>query len=313
MRIFPLVSIVTAYNEVSRCGFENIPILYMNLDSQVERRMRLTEMFPEAIRIRAVDGRNATELLSRLDHDLDPQEFSKENLVNATKKHFKAFPAGYEYMILAEDDVAAPLCGILPSTLDRVIKQLNEVDPEWEVLRLQWTVKGDSMYKMKKGQLNRLGELVHELGDEYRQSLLETYGAWENAPVLGRFTGGWGNVFNVWHRRAMKKFTEKYGGRIVSGIQRWKCPDGDECISNGLFVRQSTKHSYVVLPPWVQNEPGERGSLIREGRSNHRFHLSAVALSTQWLVELREFVRRGAQDLYPDPELVWRAVKRRKP
>ncbi|EZG43942.1 LPS glycosyltransferase [Gregarina niphandrodes] len=236
-------TLVTAYTESWKCGFENVPMVYMNLDNQVERRMRLTEMFPEAIRIRSVDGRNSTELLSRLDYDFNAEEFSNGQLISATKNHFKAFPGevgccltmfdafkygveqGYEYMILAEDDVAVPLCQILPSTLDRIINQLNEADPDWEVLRLQWSVPAHSLYKMKVSQFDRLRKLVQEFGEEYRQSLMATYGAWEYAPIIGRFSGGWGTVFNVWHRRAMEKFIQKYGGRTVNGVQKWKCPD----------------------------------------------------------------------------------------
>ncbi|EZG43864.1 LPS glycosyltransferase [Gregarina niphandrodes] len=175
----------------------NLPFYYVNLDRSVKRREYMERTFPHATRIRAVDGRDPSEVMSAINFPPDERGrgWSPAEFAHYTKRVFGATPGelgcyasrldalkqmyedGHELALVGEDDVDLNMCRFWTSDLARIVRQVQQEDADWHLLRLQWSDKYAHMQTIRDLHLDAV--------DDYLDALVEATVNWALRETVG--------------------------------------------------------------------------------------------------------------------------------
>lgn len=309
-----------------------VPVYYINLDRSVDRRVYMEAMFQKYLdetnfrvtRIPAVDLKNEDDIadLLGIPHDSVTEQIRKfcdpYSLIALTLTHFKAMAKAQEdnvdFAIVMEDDASFDLVPFWPKPLHQLVQEVQEKDPEWDAIRLQYTAGAYGQFsswrlfqdwKFTYPELPSVVRWRYKSDDEIKK----------HAVAMQELT--WSSVAILWSRKAIDRFVSSFvnvDGRSVPeyaqhdplsrhtfNFSKADVPEPSDCSYDSL-LHTIPLREYYATPPYFCVRAAEGSTGVRTGddhtiNDHVETHLASRAFAIQFMLDSLELQHSKPQML----------------
>lgn len=299
-----------------------VPVYYINLERSPERRRYMETMFAKysdklnftVTRINAVDLKNMDDIADLLGlprakiHERILKFCNPISLLALTLSHLKAMAKAQEdnvdYAVIMEDDASFDLVPFWPKPVDQIAREVQEQDPEWDMVRLQYSAgqegifSGWNLLQNWKFSYPALPSVVNwrfERNDEIKKNI---------APMPSLT---WATIAILWSRKAIDRFASSFvnlNGRTVPHYAKSDLlsrftfnvsrafPEPSDC-SYDSFLHTVPLRQYFATPPYFCYRVAEGSTGVRTGgedvlNDHFRTHLASRMFAMQFMFEYLE-------------------------